>query len=320
MAQDWVEVPFEVQKTQDGLRVDAYLAQRLKRYSRVEVQKFIADGRVFLRGRAAKASARLVDGDLVLIRYPRHVEPACPHEALPVLHEDADLLAVNKPGGVLSHPTDKIVENTATTILRRQFPKLTLHLAHRLDRDTSGVLLLAKNPEAARRLNESFFERMVQKEYLALVAGEVSWKTKTVDLPIGRDGGEILVKQAVSKDGQPATTQFKRLASGNGRSLVSARPKTGRLHQIRVHLAHLGHPVVGDKLYNGDGESYMKMVNKTIDEDDIIALGAERQMLHASRLTLPPDGVSANGVNVSITAPLHEDFLAKLTEAGIPPP
>lgn len=320
MTRDWVEVPFQVQKPQDGLRVDAYLAQRLQRYSRVEVQKFISDGRVFLRGRAAKASARLIDGDTVLIRYPRHEEPPCPHAELAVLHENAELLAVNKPGGVLSHPTDKIVENTATSILKRQFPKLTLHLAHRLDRDTSGVLLFAKTPDAARRLNDSFFDRMVQKEYLALVAGSVPWEKRTVDLPIGREGGDILVRQATGADGQPAVTEFELIGRGKERSLVRARPKTGRLHQIRVHLAHLGHPVVGDKLYTGDGALYMKMVNKTLSENDIITLGANRQMLHAHRLTLPASALTPSGGSVTVIAPLHNDFLAKLAQAGLPPP
>jgi 23S rRNA pseudouridine1911/1915/1917 synthase len=312
MAEDWVEVPFEVQRPQHGLRLDAFLAGRLKRYSRAEVQRIIGEGRVFLRGRTAKASARLADGDAVLVRYPRHLEPPCPHAELPVLYEDAELLAVNKPGGVLSHPTDKIVENTATSILKRQFPALTLHLAHRLDRDTSGVLLLTKSPATARLMNESFFERKVQKEYLALVAGRPAWDRTTVDVPIGREGLEIKVRQAASDKGQAALTEFELVSRGTGRSLVSARPKTGRLHQIRVHLAHLGHPVVGDKLYTGDGALYMKMVDKKITREDIESLGAQRQMLHAHTLTLP-----WNGTMKMITAPLHDDFKDKLVEAGI---
>lgn len=312
MARDWVEVPFDVQKPQHGLRVDAYLAGRLKRYSRADVQRMILEGRVLLRGRSAKASARVRDGDVVLIRYPRHLEPPCLHEKLPVLYEDADLLAVNKPGGVLSHPTDKIVENAATSILKRQFPALRLHLTHRLDRDTSGVLLFAKNPSAARLMNESFFDRKVQKEYLALVVGRPSWDKMTVNVPIGREGLDIKVRQTASQDGQPAVTQFEVVSRGMGRALIRARPKTGRLHQIRVHLAHLGHPIVGDKLYTGDGALYMKMVSRTITEEDMESLGAERQMLHAYKLICP-----WNGETRMITAPLQDDFKNKLKEARI---
>lgn len=315
MAEDWVEVPFEVQKPQNALRLDAFLAGRLKRYSRAEVQRLIGEGRVFLRGRTAKASARVADGDRILIRYPRHEEPPCPHTELPVLYEDADLLAVNKPGGVLSHPTDKIVENAATSILRRQFPNLTLHLAHRLDRDTSGVLLFAKNPAAARRLNESFFERKVQKEYLALVAGRPDWDHKTVDMPLGREGALIKVRQAASQDGQPAVTEFEVVLRGVRHALVRARPKTGRLHQIRVHLAGLGHPIVGDKLYTGDGGLYMKMVRKTLSPEDLGVLGAERQMLHAHRLAFPWESTVK-----AITAPLPDDFRRKLRECGLSVP
>ena len=309
----WVEVPFEVQKPHDGLRLDSYLAARLHRYSRSQVQRLIEAGRVFLRGRTVKPATRVASGQTVLIRYPRHQEIPCLHAELPVLYEDGVLLAVNKPAPLLCHPTDKIQNNTVTSVLKLQFPGLRLHLAHRLDRETSGVLLLAKDPKTSRRLASHFIGRRVKKEYLALVFGEVSWLRRTVDAPLGKENLEIKVRQAVGA-GAEARTEFERLACGAGLSLVRARPLTGRLHQIRVHLAHLGHPVLGDKLYMGKGELYMKAVRKTLNEADLAKLGAPRQMLHAHRLRLPhPE----TGKELSMTAPLPEDFSRLLKEAGI---
>ncbi|MCX5796493.1 MAG: RluA family pseudouridine synthase [Elusimicrobia bacterium] len=309
----WVEVPFEVQKPQDGLRLDSYLAARLHRYSRSQVQRLIDAGRVFLRGKTVKPATRVASGETVFIRYPRHEELPCLHEELPVLYEDEVLLAVDKPAPLLCHPTDKIQNNTVTSVLKKQFPGLRLHLAHRLDRETSGVLLLAKDPGTTRRLAAHFISRQVKKEYLALVAGEVSWRRQTVDAPLGKEGLEIKVRQAVGA-GAEARTEFELLACGAGLSLVLARPLTGRLHQIRVHLAHLGHPVLGDKLYTGKGELYMKAVRKSLTEADLAKLGAPRQMLHAQRLRLPhPE----TGRELSVTAPLPEDFRRLLQGAGI---
>lgn len=309
----WVEVPFEVQKPQDGLRLDSYLAARLHRYSRSQVQRLISEGRVLRRGRPVKPASRVAAGETVLIRYPRHDELPCLHAELPVLYEDEVLLAVDKPAPLLSHPTDKIQNNTVTSVLKGQFPGLRPRLAHRLDRETSGVLLLAKDAATARDLAALFIGRKVRKEYLALTAGEVSWRRKTVDAPLGKEGLEIKVRQAVGA-GAEALTEFERLASGGGLSLIRARPKTGRLHQIRVHLAHLGHPVLGDKLYTGRGELYLKAVKKTLTEDDLGRLGAPRQMLHAQRLRLPHP---ATGRELDVCAPLPGDFQDLLREAGI---
>ena len=307
---DWVEVPFEVQKPQDGLRVDAYLARRLHRYSRNTVQKLIGGGHVCVAGRTVKPATRVNAGQTVIVRYPRRAEPAASAARLAVIYEDDWLLAVDKPGHVLSHPTDKIVQNTVTTILKKQFPGQTLHLAHRLDRETSGVLLLAKDPATTQLLTAAFFARDVRKKYVALVAGHVAWARKTVDAPIGREGGHILVRQAVGS-GQPAVTLFERLAHGEEASLVAARPRTGRLHQIRVHLASLGHPIIGDKLYTRDGELYMKAVRQELTPGE---LAAPRQMLHARELKLSHP---ITGQSLCLRALLPDDFRAGLVAAGI---
>lgn len=299
----WVEVPFRVLKEHGGMRLDAFLAARLHGYSRARVQKLIDEGLVTLPARDAKASARLAEGQSVLIRYPRTAEPALKHETLPLLHLDDWLAVVDKPGGVLSHPTDKVLNNTVTSILTRQLGR-KVFLAHRLDRETSGALVLALDPDCARSLYEQFVGRSVRKEYLAVVHGDVSWQKKLLDAPLGPEGGEIRVRQAVGA-GASAVTAFERLATDGKLSLVSAQPRTGRLHQIRAHLAHLGHPVVGDKLYIGAGEAYMKAVRRQIVQDDLTALGADRQLLHAWRLEFdhPKDGR-----RLRLEAPVPADF------------
>jgi len=310
VTEEWVEVPFRVLKEHDGMRLDSYLALRLHKYSRARVRRIIDDGRVTRRGLPAKASSRVAHGETVLIRYPRTEEPPVPHETMPLLHRDDALVVIDKPGGVLSHPTDKVLHNAVTTILTRQLGR-KVHLAHRLDRETSGCLVLALDPDAARALYEQFLGRAVRKEYLAVVFGEVPWKTKLVDAPLGPEGGEIKVRQKVG-EGAPAVTEFARLATDGRLSLVSARPRTGRLHQIRAHLAHVGHPVVGDKLYVGAGEAYMKAVRREIGRADLDALGADRQLLHAWRISFEHP---RTGERLALEAPVPADFPLRPAEA-----
>lgn len=302
----WVEVPFRVPKEHDGRRLDAFLAERLgKKYSRAAVQKLIDDGLVSRASRPVKASARVGEGETVLIRYPRVAEPPVPHETMPVLFQDERIVVISKPGGTLSHPTDKVQFNTVTYLLAKQLGR-KVHLAHRLDRETSGTMVLALDADAARGLYEQFVARSVRKEYLAVVFGAVGWTDTVVDAPLGAEGKAIRVRRAVGgADGQSAVTAFRRLATDGRLSLVSASPRTGRLHQIRAHLAHIGHPLVGDKLYCGDGEVYMKAVRKEVSRADLDALGADRQLLHAWRLSFAHPG---DDRALSFEAPVPDDF------------
>lgn len=302
---EWVEVPFRVLKEHGGMRLDAYLAARLHKYSRAKVQRIIDEGRVTRKGLPAKASGRVAEGETVLIRYPRTEEPPVPHETMPILYRDDCIVVIDKPGGVLSHPTDKILHNAVTTILARQLGRKVVHLAHRLDRETSGCLVLALDPESAGGLFEQFAGREVRKEYLAVVHGTVAWERTTVDAPLGPEGGEIKVRQKVGPGGQPAVTEFERLATDGRLTLVSAKPKTGRLHQIRAHLAHLGRPVVGDKLYTGEGEVYLKAVRREVGRADLDALGADRQLLHAWKVSFAHP---RTGKRLAVEAPVPADF------------
>lgn len=311
---DWIEVPFRVLKEHDGARLDAFLAGRLgAKYSRSTVQKLIDDGRVLRASRPVKAAARVGEGETVLIKYPRSAEPPVPHETMPVLWKDDRVVVISKPGGTLSHPTDKVLRNTVTHLLEKQLGR-KVHLCHRLDRETSGTMVLALDPEAARGLHEQFVGRDVRKEYLAVVFGVPTWTETVVDAPLGEDGGEIRVKRAVGgANGQDAVTEFRVLAADGRLALVSAKPRTGRLHQIRAHLAHVGHPLVGDKLYVGGGEVYMKAVRKEVSRGDLDALGADRQLLHAWKLAFkhPIDGRP-----LSFVAPVPDDFPLKPAEAA----
>jgi 23S rRNA pseudouridine1911/1915/1917 synthase len=275
------------------------------------VQKLIDEGKVLLRARPVKASTIVRSGDTVLIRYPKVVEAPCAHQSLAVLYEDADLLALDKPAGVLSHPTDKIIDNAATTIVKKQFPGRTLLLAHRLDRETSGVLLFAKNRECAKQLASQFAGRGIKKTYLALARGAPEWESRRIDAAIGREGGAIKVRQKAGH-GQTAATSFRVIERRKEFSLVEAKPETGRLHQIRVHLASLGHPILGDKLYTEDGAIYMKTVERRATKEDLEKLGAPRQMLHAARLELLHPAL---GIPISIESPVPADFVDLLRGA-----
>lgn len=314
---EYIEVPFSVSDRPGsaGKRLDAFLVDRLQAQSRAHVQRFIAEGRVFLRGRKAKASTRVDIKDTVIVRYPPRHEPEPRCKRLEILYEDDHLLAIDKPGDVLSHPSGKIVRNAVTTILAAQRPGQGLHLSHRLDRETSGVLLFAKNPVDAHVLGKQFEGRTVRKEYLALVRGHIPFERKVFDAPLGLKGGVIRIRQAVrleEEGGVPAVTEFERLAAASRLSIVRARPRTGRLHQIRVHLAALGYPVLGDKLYSSDGHYFLKVIDTPLDEKDFLILGARRHMLHARSIEIR----HPKGRLLTITSPSPPDFRETLIKEG----
>ena len=202
-----------------------------------------------------------------------------------VIHEDADLLAVHKPAGLVCHPTKgdefSSLISRARLYLKIQQP----YLIHRLDRETSGVVLFAKNPGAARELGKIWETRSVQKEYLAIVHGHVPAEHGTIDAPLGKDeSSQVAIKDCVRPDGASAQTEFQvikhfsRLSNSqllaSSFSLLRLAPRTGRKHQIRIHLAHIGHPIVGDKLYGGDEDLYLALV-----EDRLTPIQQERLIL-----------------------------------------
>jgi len=285
----WVWVPFEVDKKFDGWRLDQFLTQRLTGYSRNKIQKILAEARVHKDGKTTKTNSRVKSGDKIEVAYLRKPEkPLAADAALPVLFEDQNLLIVNKPAHLLSHPTDKVVQNTVLGVLRQSRPDIaSLHLLHRLDRETSGVLALAKNPAAARAWTRAMERHEIQKEYIAFVHGIPHPKKGTINRPLGPQGGDIRVRQWVDvPEAATAITVYECTKTTAHFSMVRAFPKTGRLHQVRVHLASLGTPLLGDPLYTEEGEWYRKMLKGQLsDLERQKELGFGRVALHAASLS-----------------------------------
>ncbi len=270
----------------DGERLDAALA-RMFGLSRSRAAELIADGLVLLDGRPAAKSDRVLAGEplQVTLPPPRQPEPPRPVEGLTVLHEDEDILVVDKPRGVAAHPSPGWTGPTVTGGLLAAGHRLATSgpaerqgIVHRLDANTSGVMVVAKSEPAYSALKRAFRERTVDKRYHALVQGHPDPLRGTVDAPIGRhpsgDG-----RFAVISDGRPSVTHYDTLEAFRAASLVSVHLETGRTHQIRVHMAAIRHPVAGDLLYGADPVLAAR-------------LDLSRQWLHAVSLAFahPADG------------------------------
>lgn len=241
-----------------GERLDVFLASRCEGASRSRIRRAIDGGGVRVDGRARAAGFRLKAGMVVTLLMPPPRPPAARAQDIPiaVLHEDEALLVVDKPAGMPVHPGAGHPDSTLVNALLGMDKRLSQAggdalrpgIVHRLDKDTSGLMMVAKTDAAHAALSEQLRARTVEKVYLALVAGEPRPARAAIEAPIGRDPSDRR-KMAVTEDGREALTRYAVLRSGDGRSLVEVRPKTGRTHQIRVHFAAIGHPIVGDALY-----------------------------------------------------------------------
>jgi 23S rRNA pseudouridine1911/1915/1917 synthase len=200
-----------------------------------------------------------------------------------VLHEDADLLVVNKPAGLVCHPTKADACSSLIGRVRLHLGEQAhAHLVNRLDRETSGIVLVAKSLEAARSLGRLWENRGVEKEYLAVVHGRVGEEHGLIDAPLGKDEqSRVAIKDCVRADGAPAQTEFWAEQSNGAFTRLRVRPHTGRKHQIRIHLAHLGHPIVGDKLYGGDADLYLALVENRLTAGQRERLILPHHALHA---------------------------------------
>jgi 23S rRNA pseudouridine1911/1915/1917 synthase len=240
-----------------------------------------------------------------------------------LLAERADFLVVAKPPNLLSHPTRPDGSPTLLGWLQENFPGEFVALANRLDRETSGTVLVARSPEVASRLGAMTMRREIVKHYLALVSGHVASEHAVIDAPIGRLGisetNPIWLRQGVipRDDSQgrktaDARTEFWRLAASDTCSLLRLRAHTGRLHQLRVHLAHIGHPVIGDKIYGPDPNLYLKFIAEGWTGEHQRVLGLSRHALHAHELSF-----LWSGEELTITAPLPEDMREYAVVAGL---
>jgi len=290
---------------QRGQRLDRFLTAFLGSHSRSQLQKLIADGLVTVEGRTAKANLALRDGDRVRIELPEAVASEAEGEALPleILYQDDDLAIVNKPAGMVVHPAAGHASGTLVNALLHHLSglsgiggELRPGIVHRLDRGTSGVMVVAKNDAAHQELSRQFHDREVEKEYIALVWGVVQ-AGRRIDAAIGRDPSDRQKMSSRSKYAREAVTRITRAMPLPGLTLCQVAIHTGRTHQIRVHLSAIGHPVVGDSVYGG--------VHRRVAGDIRAVQRLERPFLHAARLvfTHPRDGR-----RMEFTAPLPDDL------------
>jgi 23S rRNA pseudouridine1911/1915/1917 synthase len=236
-------------------------------------------------GRKLKWSHRLKQGEVIRVPSREHPEPQV-EVTYRILHEDEWILAVDKGPGAPVHPVRSFRTRTLLTRLRADLEEPGLKPAHRLDRETSGVLVFARKKPALTHLMNQFKNGRVSKKYLAIVRGSPDFDQKIVDMPLGSDPDFPVRCRMRPGSGRPAQTGFTVLDRQKDRALVSAIPRTGRQHQIRVHLAALGHPLLGDKLYQEDGKPYLAMINDTLDDETIGRLGHHRHALHAESLEI----------------------------------
>jgi 23S rRNA pseudouridine1911/1915/1917 synthase len=309
---------FTADHSDAGKRLDHLLHQRLPEYSRSRIQRWIELGRVLVDGRSVRASHVVRAGQVI------DFEPAAPPplhatpEEIPlsVLYEDADLVAIDKPAGMVVHAGAGVHSGTLVNALLHRFGALSgvggalrPGIVHRLDRFTSGVLLVAKNDAAHRALAAQFAGREVEKVYLALVHGQVKGETGRVEKPIARDPVRRVRMTARLAEGRAAWSEYRvvrrferRLPRPSHFSLLEVRIGTGRTHQIRVHLSSLGHPVVGDTLYGAP---------ETV--EGMPPLG--RYFLHAHRIRFH---LPASGQEISVVSPLAQELQVWMDQlAGI---
>ncbi len=249
----------EVKLTVDAAltgRIDKVLGHHLKQFSRSQIQKWVTDGNVTVNGQPVKPKYKLAVGDQVVVspEAPQKIDLEPENIPLDIVYEDDDVLVVNKPQGMVVHPAPGHPNHTLVNALLYHSPLSTINgefrpgIVHRIDKDTSGLLMVAKNDMAHRSLAAQLKAKTNQREYVALVHGVIKQEAGTIDAPIGRSRKDRK-KQAIVSDGRHAVTHFKVLKRYRHYTLVSCRLETGRTHQIRVHMKSIGHPLAGDSLY-----------------------------------------------------------------------
>ena len=307
-----VRVPFTVEANYAGWRLDRYLQEKIRRLSRERIQRLI-ETRVEHDGPGRlKPATRVVPGMRFALLKEADPEPETPME-FGVVFDDARLLVVDKPAGLPVHPTARYAEHTFTALAKAAFPARKVDPAHRLDRETSGLMACGCAPRFTRALKASFAAGRVTKAYLALVQGDPGRDRFSVEAPLSLTGASgVKVRMHVTEGGLPSHTDFevlgrRRAADGTPVALVACHPRTGRQHQIRAHLHHAGLHLVGDKIYGPDEMIFDRFTKRELSEADHAALRLPRQALHAWRLSLPhPE----TGVRVDLEAPLAPDLQA----------
>ena len=286
-------------------RLDSYIVDKIQELSRTTVKRLIDEEKILVNGKKQKSSYKPEQGDCISIDIPEahEIELEAQNIPVPVIYEDNDIIVVNKPKGMVVHPANGNPDGTLVNAILAMCKdslsgiggEIRPGIVHRLDKDTSGLLIVAKNDEAHIKMSKQIQDRKVTKKYIALVKGVISENEATIDLPIGRSTKDRK-KMAVDAKGKNAITHFKVLKRYNNYTLLELKIDTGRTHQIRVHMSYIGHPVVGDSVYsNGKNE-----------------FGVEGQMLHARYLEFKHP---ITGEELKLEAPIpnyFEDVLQRL--------
>jgi 23S rRNA pseudouridine1911/1915/1917 synthase len=307
-----IEVRFIVEEDFHGYRLDHYLKRKIRRLSRTKIQTIIATQLVGPDGRRMKPHSPVRAGDRLVIHRPARPEPPAPRR-FDVVLEDPDFVVIDKPAGLAVHATARYFFTTLTRLLAEKYPGMGMQICHRLDRETSGCLVVARGRDIASKLKGAFERRAVEKTYVALVHGAPSWDEHTIDMPLALappERSRLKIRMEPREGGLPAVTRVRVLERRSGNmALVECKPLTGRQHQIRAHLAAIGHAIVGDKLYAHGEEAFIRFCDRdplTLTDDDVRAeFGMTRQALHAASVTFPHP---RTGAPITARAPIPDDM------------
>lgn len=294
-----------------NMRLDKYVSYQLPDLSRTYIQQLISDGALLVDGLVRRTSFKVTPGQVITLELPEVEETEIIAEDIPldIIFENDDILMVNKPAGMVVHPAAGHASGTLVNAVLYHAPGISIQgstrpgIIHRLDKDTSGIMVVAKSDRAQTSLAEQWMERQVQKRYLSLATGVVEEDTATIDAPIGRNPANRQQMAAV-RSGKEAITHFNVIERFEDSTLLDVTIETGRTHQIRVHLNFIGHAVVGDILYGNK-------VSARIAEE----LGLKRQFLHANSLGFAMPG---SGEQRVFEAPLPADLQSVLDQLRAP--
>ena len=304
---------------QSRIRLDVYLTHQVENATRSKVRQAIDGGSVLVNGKPVKASHQVAPGENIEVTLPRPPRQAAEPEDIPleVLHEDEDLLVVNKPAGMVTHPAYGNYSGTLVNALLHHCKGLSQvntslrpGIVHRLDKDTSGLMVVAKNDRAHQLLARQFSARTIERAYWALVWGTFSESKGVIEASLGRSKKDRK-KVAVTAEGKHARTEFQVLRRYAYLTLLQLRLHTGRTHQIRVHLAHVGHPVFGDPTYGGRSSTWGGLTGSKAQQAARLLKLLPRQALHAKTIGFVHPGTNER---ISFDSELPNDMASVLSE------